>query len=58
MTDGIAFHVTEKGKLLIVATKDEQSITFQVDFESAQVLRNELQRSLSELQKDLREAKQ
>jgi len=49
--DGIHMHVTARGKLMLVARKGEESLTFQLTVPQARQLRSELQSTVSELHK-------
>lgn len=47
----IEYHVTQKGKLLWIAQKDDQSLLFKPSLEEAKRARDELNRVIAELEK-------
>jgi len=48
--NGIHYHVTDKQKLLIIAQKDGDTITYRLDLETAKRLRSELQRAVDDME--------
>lgn len=48
--NGIHLHATAKGKLMIVARKGGESVSFTLNLDQAEQLRDEYQRCLSEIQ--------
>lgn len=47
--DGIYLHATSTGKLMLVARKGDESVSFAMTAEQAKKLRDEYQSSLSEI---------
>lgn len=47
--DGINLHVTPNGKILLVAQKGEDSVSFVLSHETAKEFRNEFQSVLSQV---------